>query len=52
MNVENAAKFLIEKVIENDRWTQHGFDQSDTIDLSTYKNSQMKLNRSDNKCKC
>ena len=52
-NVEESAKFMIEKVIENEKNTsRYGFDQADTIDLLTYRKSQMKLRNSDNKCKC
>jgi len=52
VNVEDASKFLIEKVIENDRWNNDGLDQTDTIALSEYRNSHMKLNGAGNKCKC
>ena len=50
-NIEEAAKFLIEKIMENEHW-QHrsGFDQVDTIELSSFKNSQMKLDSKS--CKC
>ena len=52
VNVEDASKFLIEKVIENDRWNNDGLDQTDTIALSEYRNSHMKLNGAGSQCKC
>ena len=51
-NVEESAQFLVQKIIDNDKWSNHRLnkDQTDSIDLMAY-NPNMNLN-SNKKCNC
>ena len=51
-NVEESAEFLVQKIIDNDKWSRHQLnkDQTDSIDLMAY-NPNMNLN-SNKKCNC
>ena len=51
-NVEESAEFLVQKIIDNDKWSRHQLnkDQTDSIDLMAY-NPNMNLNSS-KKCNC
>ena len=53
-NVEEAAQFLVQKIVENDKWSgrlKNIYDHTDGIDLAAYRNSQMEL-KSGQDCKC
>ena len=53
-NVEEAAQFLVQKIVDNDKWSgrlANIFDHSDGIDLAAYRNSRMEL-KSGKNCSC
>ena len=55
INVEEAAKFLVQKIVDNDKWNgrlKSIYDHSDGIDLAAYRNSRMELKSADKKCNC
>ena len=54
LNIEESAQYLVNKIIDNDKWSNHklnGRDQTDTIDLMQYRNPNLGLNSS-KKCNC
>jgi Ras-related protein Rab-32 len=53
INVEEAAHFLVQKIIDNDKWSLHRGqqDHGDGVDLLSYRNSKMGLTN-DKKCQC
>ena len=53
-NIEESAEYLVQKIMDNDKWSNHllnGRDQTDTIDLTAYRNPKLGLN-TDKKCSC
>ena len=53
-NVEEAAQFLVQKIVENDKWSgrlKNIYDHIDGIDLAEYRNSKMEL-KSGKNCNC
>ena len=54
INVEEAAHFLLQKIMDNDKWSSHRMlnsDQKDGIDLLNYRRADMGLTDG-KKCNC
>ena len=56
VNVEEAAKFLVQKIIDNDKWSKHRLnarpDLTDSIDLMSYRQRAHMGLQNDKKCNC